>query len=190
MTETDSATLADRHAALVLRVARSADRNAFAELFDHWAPRLEAHLMRTGSDSATAEEIAQETLTVLWTRAALFDPAKSSLATWLHRIARNRRIDRARAARARAFDESDPILAPHPLETAETGIDRGRIEALVAAALAALPAEQSRLVRLAFFEDLSHGEIAATTGVPLGTVKSRLRLAFGRLRRALDGLGG
>lgn len=189
MTETDSRPLSDRHAGLVLRVARSGDRQAFAELFDHWAPRLEAHLMRTGSDRAAAEEIAQETLTVLWTRAGLFDPTRSSLATWLHRIARNRRIDRNRAARARVFDETDPMLVPESIESAEIGIDRARAEAKVAEALADLPADQGRLVRLAFFDGLSHSEIAAATGLPLGTVKSRMRLAFGRLRRALAELG-
>ncbi|TBW40076.1 sigma-70 family RNA polymerase sigma factor [Siculibacillus lacustris] len=182
--------LADRHAALAARVAASADRQAFAELFDHFAPRLKAHLMRNGCDAATAEELAQEVLAVLWTKAGLFDPAKSSLATWLHRIARNRRIDAVRHAKVRDFDDEEPMLQPQAPESAEVGLDRRRLEVRVGAALDGLPEEQRRLVRLAFFDELSHSEIAGVTGLPLGTVKSRLRLAFGRLRQALEALGG
>jgi RNA polymerase sigma-70 factor (ECF subfamily) len=188
MSESPSNPLRDRHAELVARVAGEGDRRAFAELFDHWAPRLKGLLMRTGVEAGLAEDLVQETMTVLWTRAGLYDPARASLATWLHRIARNRLIDTARAAKVRSFDDAEPMLRPEEIESAEIGIDRGRVEARVAAALADLPVEQRDLVRLAFFEERSHSEIAEATGLPLGTVKSRLRLAFGRLRRSLDGL--
>jgi RNA polymerase sigma-70 factor (ECF subfamily) len=188
MPESPSISSPDRHAELVARVAEAGDRLAFAELFDHWAPRLKGLLMRNGVEAGLAEDLVQETMTVLWTRAGLYDPAKASLATWLHRIARNRLIDTARAARVRRFDEAEPMLRPEEIEPAEIGIDRVRIEARVAEALAGLPAEQRELVRLAFFEERSHSEIAAATGLPLGTVKSRLRLAFGRLKKSLDGL--
>lgn len=189
MSEIPSEPSRDRQVELVARVARNGDERAFAELFDHWAPRLEGHLRRSGVDSARAEELVQETMTVLWTRADLFDPERASLATWLHRIARNRLIDATRAARVRAFDDAEPMLRPEEIESAEIGIDRARIEAGVGAALAALPDEQRHLVRLAFFDDLSHSQIAEATGLPLGTVKSRLRLAFGRLKKSLEGLG-
>jgi RNA polymerase sigma factor (sigma-70 family) len=174
---------------LARNIALNRDRAAFERLFDHFAPRLNGYLQRLGADAATAEEITQDTLSVLWRKAALFDPAKSSLSTWLFRVARNRRIDGLRRDRADALDESEPALlpgaAPDPLEILAAA---GRDEA-VRAALEALPAEQLGLVRLAFFEQLSHSEIAERTGLPLGTVKSRLRLAFARLRRALESSG-
>lgn len=190
MSQADSApTKADMHAALAARVAEVRDQAAFAELFDHFAPRLKGWLMRTGSEAGTAEELAQEVMATLWTKAHLFDPAKSSLATWLHRVARNRRIDAARRDRSGDIDTDDPMLQPEPNVSAETGLDLRQREERVAAALAELPDEQQAMIRLAFFDELSHSEIAERTGLPLGTVKSRIRLAFGRLRHRLDELG-
>ena len=171
---------------LVRAVASTRDRAAFAQLFDHFGPRLHAYLTRLGSDAGTADEILQDVMTTLWTKAHLFDPSKSSIATWLYRIARNRRIDTLRRDR---LDFFDPMEAP---ETAaeDEGIDR-RIdmqfrEERIKESLVSLPEEQLTLIRMAFFDDLSHSEIAEKTGLPLGTVKSRIRLAFGKLRRQLE----
>lgn len=179
---------ADTHARLMARVVEGRDRAAFAELFDHFAPRLVGWLMRTGSDRAQAEELTQEVMTTLWTKAHLFDPGKSSLATWLHRVARNRRIDAARRDRSGSIDVEDPILRPEPSPSADGGLDARQREAAVAVALERLPEEQQSMIRLAFFEELSHSEIATRTGLPLGTVKSRIRLAFARLRDGLEDL--
>lgn len=179
----------DRFADLVERVATAQDRAAFIALFDHFGPRLNAYLRRLGTDNGSAEEIVQEVMVVLWRKAALFDRSKSSVATWLFRIARNRRIDMARRDRSKTLDPSDSLLQPSPAEDPSEAVDGRRREARVAAALAGLPPEQRTLVRLAFFQELSHGEIAAATGLPLGTVKSRIRLAFGRLRKALEQTG-
>lgn len=176
----------EEFADLVERVARDRDRAAFVVLFDHFAPRVKAYLMRLGSDGGRAEEIAQEVMVTLWRKAALFDRSKSSVGTWLFRIARNRRIDAARRDRAGQLDPEEPMLHPAATEEPGAGIDVRRREARVRAALGTLPAEQVELVRLSFFEELSHSEIAERTGLPLGTVKSRIRLAFGRLRRALE----
>src|SRR5262249_22988241 len=140
-------------------------------------------------DPATAEEIAQETMATLWRKAALFDPSKSSLSTWLFRVARNRRIDGVRRIRSEVLDEAEPALLPErPLDPLALLAVQSRDDA-VRAALGVLPDEQLALVRLAFFEAMTHSEIAARTGLPLGTVKSRLRLAFTRLRRALEASG-
>ncbi|MBH0237304.1 sigma-70 family RNA polymerase sigma factor [Methylobrevis sp. L22] len=176
----------DEWADLVERVATSRDRDAFVRLFDHYAPRISGHLQRIGTDPATAEELAQEVMVVLWRKAALFDRQKSSVGTWLFRIARNRRIDLARRDRSGAIDQTDPSLQPSEPEDLGTQLDTQRREARIRAALSSLPAEQYELVQLAFFKGLSHTQVAAATGQPLGTVKSRLRLAFTRLRRILE----
>ncbi|KQU53387.1 RNA polymerase subunit sigma [Bosea sp. Leaf344] len=176
-------------AALVDAVATRRDREAFAVLFDHFGPRLNGFLLRQGCDSALAEEIVQDTLTTLWRKADLFDPAKSSLSTWLYRIARNRRIDLARRDRSDRIDPEDPILHPAPQAEPDRLMDAQQREEALRLALGSLPEEQLSLVRLAFFEGLSHAEVAERTGLPLGTVKSRIRLAFSRLRRALEAEG-
>lgn len=179
----------DEFADLVERVAAERDRAAFARLFDHFAPRLEAYLLRLGTDNGSAEELAQEVMVTLWRKAALFDRRKSSVATWLFRIARNRRIDAVRRDRQGGLDPEDPSLHPAAPEDADTLVDARRQEARVRVALELLPTEQVELIRLAYYQDLSHSQIAEKTGLPLGTVKSRIRLAFARLRKALEEAG-
>lgn len=198
MTAPNAATNAARHladspaaemAALVERVARDRDRQAFEALFDHYAPRLAAYLARLGCDAALAEEIAQDAMTALWRKAEQFDPAKASVGAWLYRIARNRRIDLARRAHGGTVElEQAPALVDDR-PTPDQAFAAHERETLIARAMKGLPSEQLRLVRLAFFEERSHSEIASETGLPLGTVKSRIRLAFGRLRRSLEADG-
>ncbi|MCW1842839.1 sigma-70 family RNA polymerase sigma factor [Prosthecomicrobium hirschii] len=176
----------DEFADLVERIARHRDREAFGRLFDHFTPRLEAYLIRLGSDAGSAEELAQEAMVTLWRKAALFDRTKSSVGTWLYRIARNRRIDAHRRNRDAALDPEEPLLQPSAPEDADEIIDARRREDKIRVALAVLPPEQIELVRLAFYSGLSHSQIAEQSGLPLGTVKSRIRLAFSRLRKALE----
>jgi RNA polymerase sigma factor (sigma-70 family) len=181
---------ADHWALLMRAVAEQRDRTAFTEIFDYYTPRLEAYLHRLGLDTGHAEEIAQEVMVTLWRKAALFDSQKSSLATWLYRIARNRRIDLARRSRTDYIDPQSPAILDIAEERRfETEIDGQQRDDIVRGLIVTLPAEQRDLVRLAFYEGLSHSQIAERTGVPLGTVKSRLRLAFTRLRRALEAGG-
>jgi RNA polymerase sigma-70 factor (ECF subfamily) len=174
---------------LVAAVAESRDRSAFVRLFDHFAPRIKSYLMRLGSDPATAEEIAQDAMITLWRKAELFDRTKSSVGTWLFRIARNRKIDLLRRDRTSALDADDPMLLPAGAPEPGAATDAVRLEGLVRRAFDMLPPDQRRLVDLAFFEGRSHSEIAAQTGIPLGTVKSRIRLAFSRLRKTLEAEG-
>lgn len=171
---------------LVVRVATDRDKAAFAELFDHFAPRLKGYLMQQGADASVAEEIAQDVMVTLWRKADLFDPQKSSASTWLFRIARNRRIDRLRRQRTAELDPAEPLLQPSAPADVATEMDARLREERVRAALDLLPDEQKEVVRQAFFVGLSHSEIAEQTGLPLGTVKSRIRLAFGRLRQAIE----
>ncbi len=182
---------ASEHAALVAAVATQRDRAAFTALFDYYGPRLNAYLLRLGCDRAAAEEIAQDAMVALWRKAHLFDPAKSSLATWLYRIARNRRIDVLRRDRVDFMDPDDFALDIPDESTVDADrlLDSQSRDDILRVAMKQLPQEQLSLVQMAFFESLSHSEIAEKTGLPLGTVKSRIRLAFTRLRRALEASG-
>ena len=172
--------------ALITRVARHQDRAAFAALFDHFAPRVKAYLMRLGTDDGAAEELAQEVMLAVWRRAASFNPALASASTWIFTIARNKRIDRLRRERRPEIDPDDPALVPDPAVGADIALDHAETGDRLRAAIDSLPAEQARLLVMAYFEDKSHRAIAVETRLPLGTVKSRIRLALGRLRAALE----
>jgi RNA polymerase sigma factor (sigma-70 family) len=175
-------------AELIGRVAAHGDRDAFKLLFEHFAPRVKGLLMKIGTDADTAEEIAQSTLLAVWRKAAQFDPSSGGAAAWIFTIARNLRIDAARRAgrQARAdqpglIDDADDIA-----DSPEILMTRGEDVSRVAAALLRLSEEQSRVVRMSFIEERPHAEIAESLGIPLGTVKSRIRLAMSRLRDLLD----
>ncbi|WP_269585202.1 sigma-70 family RNA polymerase sigma factor [Roseibium sp. Sym1] len=171
---------------LIVKVATDRDRAAFVELFDHFAPRLKGYLMKQGAEEALAEEIAQDVMVTLWRKAELFDPGKASASTWLYRVARNRRIDRLRRQKTAELDPEEPSLQPTPLPDVADEMDARLREERVRLAMEQLPDEQKEVVRLAFFIGQSHSEIAEETGLPLGTVKSRIRLAFGRLRQLIE----
>jgi len=167
----------------IARVRDAQDKAAFARLFAHFAPRVKAFLMRSGADAAMADECTQEVMATLWQKAHLFDPARASAATWIFTIARNRKIDALR--KARRPEPEDVIWGP------DESPDQAEILALqqesekLAEAMAALPEKQRALIEKAYFGDLSHSEIAEQTGLPLGTIKSRIRLALDRLRHAM-----
>lgn len=171
--------------ALMEAIAAVADRAAFAELYGRFAGRVKGFLIRGGMAPDSAEEIAQEVMVTVWRKAKQFDAEKASAATWIYTIARNRRIDHVRKARRPEPDAKDPAFHPEPDATPEEKMAGADRDALVRKAMAELSREQSEVVRLAFFAGLSHGEIAAHLNAPLGTVKSRLRLSFQRLRDAL-----
>jgi RNA polymerase sigma-70 factor (ECF subfamily) len=174
------------YAALMTRVAQG-DRAAFGRLFGVYAPRVKGYLLRLGLEAAQAEEVSQEVMIAVWRKAASYDPRQASVATWIFRIARNRRIDVFRRARKGALDPDDPTFQPQAEARPDQAFETAGREAQVRAAMAQLPDDQRELVRDAFYEDLSHSQIADKTGLPLGTVKSRLRLAFAKLKLRLDG---
>jgi RNA polymerase sigma-70 factor (ECF subfamily) len=175
-----------RFAALARAVAERRDQQAFSVLFDYFGPRLKSWLMRQKMTPGEAEELVQEVMIVLWHKAGLYDSSRSSLSTWLFRIARNRRIDLQRRARARILDEDDPALQPVAEIGADEIVANDDRDAQVREAVSHLPEEQREMLRAAFFLGLSHSEIAESTGLPLGTVKSRIRLAFGKLKKVLE----
>lgn len=173
--------------ALLARLAQSQDRGAFQMLFMHFAPRLKAYLLRLGAGASLAEDLTQEAMLTLWRKAQLFDASKATAATWLFTIARNLRIDAIRRERRPEIDPNDPALVPDDTPQADQGLARAEDDERLREAIAHLPPEQAELVQLSFFADKPHSAIAKELGLPLGTVKSRLRLAMGRLRLAMGG---
>lgn len=176
----------DRFADLMEAVALHKDKAAYGELFAYYGPRVKAYLMRLGADNALAEELAQDVMVTVWRKADLFDRTQASVSTWLFRVARNKRIDAIRRTTKPELDPNDPLLLPSAPPAADSLITGAERDHLVRAAIVDLPEEQRQLLQQAFYDGLSHREIAEQTGTPLGTVKSRLRLAFLKLRSKLD----
>ena len=176
------------HAALIEAIAQRRDRAAFAALFAHFGPRVKAWMLRAGSDATAAEELAQETMLAVWQKARLFDPAKAGPSTWIFTIARNLRIDALRRERHPSDLMADPSEAPDDPAQADRVLAMAQQESRIRSALSLLPAEQAEVIRKAFFEDKVHAQIEQELGIPLGTVKSRLRLAIVRLRSVLGDL--
>lgn len=170
------------------RIATKGDAKAFRELFEIYAPRVKAYMMRQGADATTAEELAQETLLTVWRKAALYSGDRGSATTWIFTIARNLRIDKLRKEmtwvelpEGRNEEASDE---PGPDENFEAQERSKRVKA----ALAGLPPDQYEVVSLSYVEGLSHSEIAERLGLPLGTVKSRMRLAYLKIRESVEDL--
>lgn len=174
---------------LIAKIATRQDRAAFAALFAFFAPRIKAFMQRSGTSEASAEELAQETMLAVWRKASFFDPASSGAAAWIFTIARNLRIDaHRRQRRGGAIEITDDVEIEFQID------DSPQPDSLTASALAAervrsaltkLSDEQMRVVELSFFEERVHADIAKLLDIPLGTVKSRLRLAMNRLRDLL-----
>jgi RNA polymerase sigma-70 factor (ECF subfamily) len=172
---------------LLEAVAQARDRNAFARLFAYFAPRVKSFLIRSGLTDAVAEEVTQEVMIAVWRKASYFDPGRGGASTWVFTIARNRRIDRLRRSRLRTTDHFlDPSDEPDTPPSGEDIALMTEREKGVRKALATLSSEQATIVRLSFFSEKPHAEIARELGIPLGTVKSRVRLALNRLRTLLD----
>lgn len=173
---------------LIEAIAARRDRAAFAELFRLFAPRIKAFIMRGGADAETAVEIAQEAMISVWRRADTFDRTRAAPSTWIFTIARNKRIDMLRRESRPELTAEDlaPFAADGPASAdvaAITAESHERVREL----MKGLPPDQLDVLNKAFFEDKTHTAIAEELGLPLGTVKSRIRLALGRLRVALQG---
>lgn len=175
-------------AACIRAIADRKDRKAFEDLFRFYAPRLKAVLIKGGAGLQEAEEVMQEAMVLVWRKAEQFDPAKASPSTWIYTIARNRRIDLIRREKRAPLDPEDPffqnISAQPDGEQVYTENERASI---IREYLKTLPEEQLLLVQKAFYEEMTHQAIAAELDMPLGTVKSRLRIAMRRLREQLSG---
>lgn len=172
------------HDGLIEAIARQQDREAFIELYRFYAPRVKAYLIRLGG-ADIAEETAQEAMLTVWRKAELYHADKASASTWIFAIARNQFIDRRRRERRPELDPTDPLMVAESAPSADTALWARQSEERIRAAMSALPADQAKVVVMAFFEDKPHSAIATELKLPLGTVKSRLRLAFARLRGAV-----
>lgn len=159
------------------------DQKAFAELFAYFAPRVKAFLMKSGTSPDMAEEVSQEVMATLWRKAHMFDPAKASVSTWIFTIARNRRIDVLR--KQRRPEPEELTWGPEAEPDQEDVLALQQESAQLGEALAALPEKQRDLIVRAYYGELTHSEIADATGLPLGTIKSRIRLALDRLRHQM-----
>jgi RNA polymerase sigma-70 factor (ECF subfamily) len=177
----------DEAADLIEAIASRQDRGAFATLFRYYGPRIKSFVMRGGCDAETAQEIAQEAMIMVWRKAASFDRARASAATWIYTIARNKRIDLLRRTGRPAIETEDwlTIFAPEE-ESADKSVLDGQTYTRMKELLDGLSPEQLIVIRKAFFEDKTHTAIAEELALPLGTVKSRIRLGLGRLRQALE----
>lgn len=173
------------HIACMRKIASDKCRSSFGTLFEYFGPRLKSYLMRMGAEANAAEEIVQDVMLTVWKKAGQFDPAQASVSTWIFRIARNRQIDIHRQHSRPELSANEPMLQPAPLEGPDETLERSQIEARVREQLKTLPAEQMELLKAAFYDGLSHSQIAEAYNLPLGTVKSRIRLAFERLRGTL-----
>ena len=167
----------------VVAIRDRQDTDAFAELFAHFAPRVKSFLMKSGTSPDMAEECAQDVMATLWRKAAMFDPAKASVSTWIFTIARNRRIDILR--KERRPEPEDLPWGPEAEPDQSDALALQQETQKLGAALAELPEKQRMLIEKAYFGELSHSEIAEQTGLPLGTIKSRIRLALERLRHVM-----
>ena len=184
----DTSTGAQDPSDWIADIAATRSREAFVLLFSYFAPRVKSYLLRMGAAPELAEELAQETLLTVWRKAAVFDPNRASASTWIFTIARNLRIDALRRERHPRALEHEPELMPKedaPPDAVVVALQRLH---RVREALGGLSSEQVEVVRLSFFEEKPHSEISVDLGLPLGTVKSRLRLAMTRLRARLEDL--
>lgn len=184
LSEIPSQTLSDQ-TVWMLAVRDDRDKQAFAQLFDFFAPRLKGFIMRSGVSSAEAEDIVQDVMLSVWRKAASFDPHRAQVSSWVYQIARNRQVDVLRKTRR-------PVPEELKQETT-TEVDSVQIIALeqeaskLRDALSTLSEDQREMVEKAYLGELSHSEIQAETGLPLGTIKSRIRLGLERLRHELKG---
>jgi RNA polymerase sigma-70 factor, ECF subfamily len=169
-------------------IALRQDRTAFASLFDFFAPRIKAMLMRSGATADAAEDVAQEALLMVWRKAAYFDAGRASAAAWIYTIARNLRVDRLRGDKRAAQYAPLEMAEPEPPESPDDMLNASERSERVRGALKQLSQDQIQVVQLSFFEGRPHGDIAALLDLPLGTVKSRVRLAMTRLRNLLGDL--
>jgi len=167
----------------MLAVRDQRDKAAFAALFDHFAPRLKGFVMRSGTPAGQAEEIVQEVMLTVWRKAALFDPQRAQVSAWVYQIARNRLIDVIRKERRPMPEEwqIEPDPEPDPRDILELEQEVGRMKT----AMAQLSPDQRDMIERAYLGELSHQQISSQTGLPLGTIKSRIRLGLDRLRREL-----
>jgi RNA polymerase sigma-70 factor (ECF subfamily) len=173
---------------LLLRIAEHQDRTALAALFNLFGPRIKSMMLKLGASEALAEDLVQETFLSVWRKASLFSSQRGAASTWIFTIARNLRIDQLRRQSNKPYEDLSTMDLASDAPNGSFLVEQHQVIDRVTAALGTLSPEQQEVVRLSFIHDMPHAEIAAKVGIPLGTVKSRLRLAYERLRPMLEDL--
>ncbi len=178
---------AERIVVLMSAISEKRDVGAFEILYRHFYPRVRSYMVRmTRGNRVLAEELAQETMMRVWNKASHFDGSKAQASTWIFTIARNQMIDSVRRGVRPTFDPNDPAFVPDEFEAADTKIEREQSAAALGQAMTTLKGNYAEVLRLSFFEGLTHSSIAEKLNIPIGTVKSRIRLACEKLRNALQ----
>ncbi len=167
-------------------IARSQDKQSFSIIFKYFAPRLKSFLIKAGSSEAQAEEVIQEVMIAVWTKSSSYDRTKSSVSTWIYTIARNKRIDKLRKEKRHFLSESDEGLEIPVESTQENEIFSAQMTASLKKYMSNLPQEQSNLLKLSYFYNKTHVDISQELNIPLGTVKSRIRLALSKMRHLVE----
>ena len=182
-----SVSAANRDAAWLDRIAVHRDDGALSDLFEVYGPKLKGWLKARGVGSGTAEDIVQDVMIKVWTHAELFDPQKASFATWVYRLTRNKWIDHQR--KHGRVDIRDPelmkVIADDEIPSAEEGFITQQSKKILHDHIARLTEAQKMAIRMAFLEFKTHKQISAETGLPLGTVKTRIRSAINALKTSL-----
>lgn len=168
---------------MLARIARDGDHQAFVELFRYFAPRVKSYLMKAGLSEPVADDLAQDVMLTVWRKASSFNPALSAASTWIFTIARNKRTDFFRKTACPEFDTPEAVSVPDSAESPAEAHARIEESRALAGAIKALPPEQADILSKAFFDNKTHQEIADEERIPLGTVKSRIRIALEKLRK-------
>jgi RNA polymerase sigma-70 factor (ECF subfamily) len=169
------------------RISELQDREAFGEVFQHFGPRLKSFMIRKGADQPLAEELVQETMLMIWRKARLYSTEKGTVTTWIFTIARNLRIDRIRRESSQQFTDLADYDAPSDDPGSDDQMMLMEQQNKVRDALGLLPEDQRKIIQMSYIEDMTQSEIAGQLSLPLGTVKSRMRLAYRKLRAGLEG---
>jgi RNA polymerase sigma-70 factor (ECF subfamily) len=182
--DTNPPSPATNYSDCIIAIAKDQDKAAFKSLFDYYAGRLKSFYLQQGLNAETAEELVQEVFVMIWRKAEQFDPAKANASTWIYTIARNKRIDYLRKDIRRAEDPMEflPDIEDDPQNSPEEKVIQSNLSDRIQDILKHLPEEQAKIIRQSYFQGLTHQEIAAKNKIPLGTVKSRMRLAIERLK--------
>ena len=180
--------IGETHKRCMSNVTAHKDRDAFKMLFLHFGPRIKSMMLKSGADHALAEDLAQEAMMAVWRKSHLYVPGRGAVSTWIFTIARNIRIDRLRRGSSRPYEDIDDVEVASEEADAEQNVASLQEAEQVALALQDLPMEQRQIIELAYIHDLPQGQIAEKLNLPLGTVKSRMRLAYGKLRAVLEEL--
>lgn len=179
---------ADQHRVLMALVSGQQDRAAFRQLFEYFGPRIKSLMMKAGAEQALAEDLVQDVMMTVWRKSALYAADRGTVSTWIFTIARNARIDRLRRASSAPYQDIDDL----EIASGETPNDELTDAALkaerISEAVSTLPEQQRQIIELAYMQDMSQTEIAEKLDIPLGTVKSRLRLAYEKLQQSLEDL--